>query len=97
MSNADVLRAFVDGRRARSATLASESVAGGTVLYSYDTPVAYLADSTGTIDVDARKYSVTTSKQVGQAKRIAGAWREVPHEQFRRTVAVMGADLSRAR
>jgi hypothetical protein len=97
MSNADVFRAFADGRRARSTTVSSEHVAGGTVLYSYDTPIAFIGDSTGTAVFDARKYSPTTSKQVTQAKRAVGAWQDMPHETFRATVEAMGAQVAYAR
>ena len=96
-SNADVFEAFANGRRARSATVSSEHVQGATVLYSYDTPIAFIADDSGTAHFDARKYSPTTSKQVTQAKAACAAHRDMEHESFRGVVAAMGAQVAYAR
>lgn len=96
MSNKDVVQAFVNGERARGANLASETYANGTILISYDTPVAFQPRNMAAIYVDSRKYSATTSKQVGQAKRAAPAWHAMDHEEFREVVAATGADFPHA-
>jgi hypothetical protein len=96
MSNKDVIQAFVNGERARGANLSSETYATGTILVSYDTPVAFLPRESGTVEIDARTYSVTTSKQLGLVRRAAGAYRKVEHETFRQTVAATGAAFPHA-
>jgi hypothetical protein len=99
-SNAAVFAAFADGLVLEGGNVRTERTAdGGTVLFSYATPVALRKGSA--VIVDDRRYSVTTSKQVSGTVlpcHFAGlSWEHIPHEDFRAACRTAGVDLRSAR
>jgi hypothetical protein len=99
MSNAEVFRAFAEGREATGGNVRSVAEGRYHVLYSYSTPIAY-RDELGAA-FDDRSYSNTTSRQRSQAMRAAESALPsvglMSHAKFRQAVRDLGADLSRAR
>lgn len=63
MTNAQVIRAFAFGNKARSGSLTST----GDKLFSYNTVIAEFKDDT--LYINVTKYSVTTSKHQHQLRR----------------------------
>ena len=65
VTNAKVIRAFIDGDKAESGSMTSNELRGNNnsiqLLYSYNTVIAYRWN--GFCHVTTHKYSVTTSKQ----------------------------------
>jgi hypothetical protein len=99
MSNKEVFTAFAHNRVARGGNVRAERAETGTlVLYSYATPIAYTIDGSEWI-FDERKYSVTTSKQVSQAKAVLPerCIRTEAHADFRAAVRELGVYLGMAR
>jgi len=98
MTNNEVFRAFANGLSAKGGSVRSEvTESGAAVLYSYATPIALKPGDGFPTYFDARKYSVTTSKQVNQAKREASYVRDMTHGEFRILCRQYGANLAGAR
>jgi len=100
MTNAEVFNAFATKRIAKGGSVRTEAIAGGTgvALFSYGTPVAVNTDEHGIV-FDARKYSVTTSKQQSQAMSACTTYGyEVAYpEAFRNLCRETGTYLGAAR
>lgn len=97
MTNHEVFSAFANGRAANGGSVRSEVVGNVTVLYSYATPIALNPGDEFPVYFDARKYSVTTSKQANQARRECGYPRDLDHSAFRKLCREAGVYLGGAR
>jgi len=99
-SNHDVFQAFADGRPLRGGNVSSETLSdGSTVLMSYSTPVALHIGNA--VVVDARRYSVTTSKQVTgtimPCHHAGLSWDRIDHDAFRSLCRELNVSLAFAR
>lgn len=101
-SNAKVAEAFARRESAKGSSGRSEHDPdqGVTIFYSYATPVA-LAPGAEHVVIDARSYSVTTTKQVNALRaacqRAGDQVSTMEHEDFRAWASQLGASVERAR
>ena len=98
MTNAQVFEAFASRKPAQGGSVHSEvNSAGDAILYSYATPIAFFGAGGDLPVFTERRFSVTTTKQQAQAKRIAGSWHEWTDENFRVMARQLGANFGFAR
>lgn len=98
MTNREVFRAFAANKQGEAHHVKSRRTETGVlVLYSYTTPIAYRDGEAAVFD--ERKYSVTTGKQMTQAKAEFAAYdvQTAPHDAFRAALRFAEADLGMAR
>ena len=96
-TNTEVFYAFANRHADEGSAVRVEDTPFGVVLYSYATPIAFFTSDAEVPVFTTRKFSVTTSKQQSQARRIAGAYTDLDDAEFRIQATRIGASFALAR